>query len=435
MKKIFFVSLLIAFGTCGFSQEVLSLKSAIELALNNNYGILLSKQELAIAELNDHIGMAGMLPGIDASGSRNYQVNNTYQEYFDRPTREVDDARSNSLNAGIQLNWIVFDGFHMFVRKNKLEQILELTEAELRESMETTVAEVISAYYNIVVQKHMLDLYEDAMKISSERKRYSEAIYQIGSGSELSFLQASVDFNADSSNWLSQKLILDNSKTALNKTLSRNLASDFATLDEIPLRPDIDFETIVDQALQSNPEIQMARVNISIASLNIKESNSFFYPRLTFSTGYNYARSLSEVGLIQQNRNLGYYAGGSINFNIFDGFVNQRNSKVARIQEESAKMRFDETQLDIVSRIRNIYNDYITNIQLINLEKENIELAKRNFNIAQETYKLGALTDIELRETQNKMMDAEFRFRLAQYRSKTAETELLLLGGEILNYQ
>ena len=371
-----------------FSQDTLTLSDAIELGLENNYGISLARNKVAIAEINNHPGSAGMLPRADITGSRNYQVNNTYQEYFDGRIRESDDAKSNSFNAGIQVNWTLFDGFDMSIRKNRLDQMLKLSETDFRAQIENTVADIIVTYLNIVIQKRLVDVYFEAVEISAERKKFADARLTVGSGSELSFLQASVDLNADSAQWISQILELDNSKAALNSLLARDLNVDFVTEDDIPLRKDLMYEDLLERVLEVNPELLAARINVSIASLNIKETLSVMYPRINFNTGYNFNRSLSEVGILHRNRNMGYFAGVSLSYNLFNGLNTQRNIKIARISKETAHIEAEQTELDLNTRIRRIFNDYKTNLQLIQLETENLSLAIRNFQIAEEKYRL-----------------------------------------------
>ncbi len=426
-----FICLFISLCPVSFSQDTLWLSDAIDLALENNYGISLARNQLSIADINNHPGSAGMLPRVDVTGTRNYQVNNTYQEYFNGNIRESDAAKSNSFNSGMQLNWTLFDGFNMFIKKNRLEEMLKLGETQFRSRLENTVADIIVTYFNIVIQEKLVEVFHEAVNISAERKKFAAARLAVGSGSELSYLQASVDLNADSAAWIGQLLATDNSKAALNSLLCRDLNEDFIVGDDIPLRNDLIYDSLLLKVMDVNPELLAARINITIASLNIKEIMSVMYPRLNFNTGYSFNRSISEVGLMQRNRNLGYYAGVSLSYNIFDGLNTQRNIKIARIREESARIEAEQTELDVKTRIRRIFNDYETNLRLIQLETENMTLAIRNFHIAEEKFQLGSITDIELRETQKKMIDAETRFLLSQYRCKVAETELLLLSGEI----
>ncbi len=83
------------------------------------------------------------------------------------------------------------------------------------------------------------------------------------------------------------------------------------------------------------------------------------------------------------------------------------------------------------SELLRIYNDYLTNLQLVKFESDNRDLAVRNLEVAMEKYRIGAINDIDLRQTQQKLMDAETRYLLSQFRSKIAETELLRLSGQL----
>jgi outer membrane protein TolC len=123
--------------------------------------------------------------------------------------------------------------------------------------------------------------------------------------------------------------------------------------------------------------------------------------------------------------------GISLSYNIFDGFNTRNNIKAAKIREESAHAEFNQAELDIKSELLRIYNDYLTNLQLVKFESDNRALALRNLEVAMEKYRIGAINDIDLRETQQKLLDAETRYLLSQYRSKIAETELLRLSGQL----
>jgi len=155
------------------------------------------------------------------------------------------------------------------------------------------------------------------------------------------------------------------------------------------------------------------------------------YPKINVNTGYNFNKSESEIGFMMMNRNLGFVMGISLSYNIFDGFNTRNNIKVAKIREESAHAEFNQAELDIKSELLRIYNDYLTNLQLVRFESDNRALALRNLEVAMEKYRIGAINDIDLRETQQKLLDAETRYLLSQYRSKIAETELLRISGQL----
>jgi len=175
----------------------------------------------------------------------------------------------------------------------------------------------------------------------------------------------------------------------------------------------------------------LARSNIYISTLDKKSSMSLISPRINVNAGYSYNKSEAEVGFLTLNQNLGRAMGISLTWNLFDGFTKRNNIQSARIMEESARALFNQTELDMKSELLRIYNEYLTNLQLVKFEMDNKKLALRNFEVAMEKYRIGAINDVDLRQTQQKLMDAETRYLLSQYRSKMAETELLRMSGQL----
>lgn len=411
------------------SQDTLKIQDALIIAMENNFDIYLAMNDNRLADLSNNPGNAGMLPDLSVTGSRSMSVNNTEQRYFDGRERTSPNAKNNTISAGVALGWTLFDGFNMFIQKRKLEELENLSEIQLRAVVENTVAEVIQAYYAIITQEEMVSVYREAMGISAERKRIASAGVRIGSSSELSLLQASVDYNADSSALIQQQKMLQNAKIDLNRLLCRDLYTPFVVTGGIPVRTDLIFEKLWMNVQQENPEIRMARANLSMALLDEKGSKSSLYPRINLSSGYNFNKSESEVGIMQLNRNRGFSLGVNASYTIFDGFVQRQNRSRARILLESAQVQAEQMELEIKAHLQSLYNEYETNLQLSRFEKANVELAQRNLDIATEKYRIGSSNDIELRETQKKLMDAENRYLTALFRCKSSETELLRMSG------
>jgi outer membrane protein TolC len=82
--------------------------------------------------------------------------------------------------------------------------------------------------------------------------------------------------------------------------------------------------------------------------------------------------------------------------------------------------------------VQHAYNNYLLSIQLIAFEKENEKVAKENFDIANEQYKVGVITSIELRDAQLNLLNSQIRLLNAQYEAQINETELLRLTGELV---
>jgi outer membrane protein TolC len=433
LTSLGFLGLLIILPVKAFLQDTLQLQDAVIIALENNFEISLAENASKIADINNSLGNAGMLPQLDVTGARSFSVNNTYQKYYDGRERSSPNARNNNVSAGVALTWTLFDGFNMFIQKKKLDELQGMSEIQLQATVENTLADVITAYYAIATQQKLVDVYREAMAITSERKRIAEAGLRLGSSSELSLLQASVDYNADSSSYIQQVKILQNTKIELNRLLCRDLYTTFQINTEIPIRKDLIFEKLWQAVYDMNPEIRMSRTSLTLANLERKAANSNLYPRLNFSSGYNYSKSESEVGIMQMNRNMGFNIGVNAAYTIFDGFTQKQNRSKAQVNLESAKIEAEQTEMNVKALLQRLYNEYQTNLELSDFESQNVKLAQRNLEIATEKYRIGSANDIELRETQKKLMDAENRLLTAQYRCKSSETEILRMSGGLKN--
>src|SRR4051812_29621672 len=145
--------LLFAFFSCfGFSvsaQDTLTVEEAIATALNNNYDILLSKEDSASVAITNQYRNAVFLPTLNASTGLIYNINNQTQRFTDGSEKKRSGIKTNNLNAALNLNWTLFDGFRMFILRDRLDVATIQGNYTIRNQVINTVAEVINKYYDI----------------------------------------------------------------------------------------------------------------------------------------------------------------------------------------------------------------------------------------------------------------------------------------------
>ena len=124
------------------AQTTLSLKQAYELALENNFSIQIASNELEIAKRNNVIGNAGMLPSLNGVVNQDNQVVDTKQKFLNGAENNRDGAKSNSLNASVEMNWTLFNGMKMFATKRKLAEFEAMGKLRLKQQMENTLSRV-----------------------------------------------------------------------------------------------------------------------------------------------------------------------------------------------------------------------------------------------------------------------------------------------------
>lgn len=438
MKRIFYIFVAcISLSTSTVkAQQVYTLKSCLEDGLQNNYSLRITHNEQQMSKNNATLANAGYLPTLDLSAGYKGTVDNT--ETKSRATGETirnTGVFDQTANVGLNLNWTIFDGFNISTNYQRLKELERQGETNTRIAIEDFIATLSSGYYNFIQQKIRLENFRYAVSLSKERLRIVEARYHIGDFSRLDYQQAKVDFNADSAQYMKQQELLHSSRIQVNELMAnRNVNQIFITQDSvIDVRSDLNFQELWNSTLTTNASLLRADQNTTLAQLDYKKINSRNYPYLKLNTGYGYTFNKYDINATSRRGDLGFNAGVTVGFNIFDG--NRRREKQnASLMIKNTRLEKQELELALRSDLSNLWQAYRNNLELLNLERQNLVSAKENHEIAMERYMLGNLSGIEMREAQKSLLDAEERILSAEYSTKICEISLLQISGKITQY-
>lgn len=436
MKRNLVIILLFVFPLILSAQVVYDLKSCINLGLQQNYDIRITRNNQEISDNNMTIGNAGYLPTIDLSAGYSGTSNNTTQNLANGEQNKNNGINNQLLNAGVNLNWTVFDGFNIQTNYKKLKELQQMGELNTRLEIEYFIANLAAEYYNYIQQNIRLENLKYAVKLSKERLRIVEARYQIGDGSRLEMQQARVDFNSDSSQLIKQYEILYASRVSLNQMMAVDeVDQQIQTIDaKITFDEFLNQDDIWQKTLSSNTFLLLADKNKNLSVLDLKTAQSENYPYLRVNAGYGITKNMYNTGTIDNQRTLGLNYGVTLGFNLFNGSNSKRKQRNAKIEIENKELQYEQTILSLKADFANMWMAYKNNIDLTNLERENVETARENHEIAVERYKLGDLAGIELREAQNSLLAAEERLVKAEYDTKLCEISLMQISGQVVIY-
>ncbi|ALM48669.1 transporter [Flavobacterium psychrophilum] len=412
-------------------QDLLTPEKAVAIALENNYDIKLSKNDLKIDEQNVSLANAGLLPNLSGTFTQNNNQQYSKQIRADGTVQELDNARNNSMSYGVNLGWTIFDGFRMFARYDQLKELQKQGETELKLMVLNRVSDVMTTYFDLVQQQQMLTALDTAIVISKQRVTTADNRFKIGKAAKLEVLNAQVDLNTDQTNYLRQRESYQNTKTYLNELMARNLVLDFKVIDSVAIDDRLKLVDLMNLASGQNPQIQLALINKRVAELNLKQVKSSRYPQIGVSTGYIFNESESSLGFARENNSRGLNYGISASINIFNGFLQNRNEKIAKFQIDNSQILIDQQTQTVKSQLISAYQTYLTNLELVELEARNEDIAKQNLDITLEKYRIGTITQLEVRTAQLNYVNARTRNSSAQFQAKISEVSLKQLAGNI----
>ena len=435
MKKQIIVTLLCCAAGSLHAQQHYTLKSCLEIGLEKNYSIRMVRNEEQISKNNATVANAGYLPTLDLSAGFSGNINDT--ETTARATGEkakTTGVFDKTLNAGLNLNWTLFDGFKIQANYARLKELERQGETLTRIAIEDFIADLTAEYYNYIQQQIRLKNFHYAMSLSKERLRIVEERYIVGNFSRLDLQQARVDYNADRAQYMKQQEAVESSRISLNELMDNQISQDIVINDSIiDLNTLLSYEELWQSTLANNASLLRSEQGKKLADLEMKAVKSRNFPYLRLNAGYGYTLNKYEISANSRRDNLGLNFGVTMGFNLFDG-NRRRELKNARIAIENAKLQQADLRHTLEADLSNLWQAYQNNIEMLKLERENLIAAIENHEIASERYMLGTLAGIEMREAQKSLLDAEERILKAEYDTKMCEISLLQLSGKITKY-
>ncbi len=436
MNKKFVLPFLLLLTLSVKAQRQLTLEEAIATALQNNYDIQLSRNDSAVAALDYSYRNAIFLPRVNATAGTNWNNNNQKQTLADGTKREQRGVKSNNINAALNLNWTLFDGFKMFATRDKAEEFIRLGELGIKNHIINTVAVVINTYYDIVRQKQLLRAIEEQMSLSQERVKLAQYKLDIGVGAKPDVLQSKVDNNAQKALQLAQQSFIAQLKQQLNQAMNVKDAPPYDVADSIPINTALSLGDLQNGIDRTNPTLLITKKNIDIARLTLKERRAERFPTVSFNSVYNFTRTNNQTvinpfsPLFNQSRGLNYGLTAAIP--ILNNFTTKRQIRQAQLDIQYQQLVYENQQSQVNLAIVNAFIEYEQQKKALALEEENILLAKENVDIVQQVYRLNSITLIQLKEAERSLQDAYTRLITARYNTKLSETELLRLKGELV---
>lgn len=417
-------------------SPVYNLKTCLREGLENNYSLQIIRNNEQVSKNNNTLANAGYLPTLDLSAGYSGSLDNTNTKV--RATNDIEKTNGifdQSLNAGLNLNWVLFDGFSVKTTYRKLKELEQQGETNTRIAVEDLIAALTAEYYNYIQQMIRLKNFRYAVSLSKERLRIVEERYHIGNFSRLDYQQAKVDFNADSAMYMKQQELLHTSRIQLNELMACKDLDQPIKLEDSLIQVDagLVLDDLWNATLQTNASLLRAQQNNSLAQLDYKTVISRNYPYVRMNTGYGYTLNKYDMGTNIRRSNLGLNFGVTVGVNLFDGNRRRERSN-ARINIQNVKLEQENLEQSLKADLYNLWQAYRNNLQMLKLERENLVAAKENHEIAMERYMLGNLSGIEMREAQKSLLDAEERILSAEYDTKLCEISLMQISGKIMKY-
>ena len=433
--RIKFVFLSIIFSQASlFAQELITPEKAVALALENNYGIKLANTDVEVANNNAHILNSRHLPTLTGNAGATYNLDNTEAEFSDGSVTVLKQAESSRYNASIDLNYVLFDGLGRAYNYKQLKETQQLTKLQARETIENTILQLFTVYYNVAELAENNDAITETLAISKDRLIRAQYQFDYGQSTKLTVLNAEVDINNDSISLMNSKQQLQNYKRDLNFVLGNTITEDFNINTKVTFNTLYNKSALLEKAKINNVNLLQIDKSIEINTLGVHSQKSAYLPTVGLIGSYGWNKNNNNAAsFLAVSTATGFSGGLNLSWNLFDGGSTITRVKNAKINLEAQNIQKEQLIVSVERDFNNAWDDYQNKLSIYKLQEENIKTSQNNFNRTQEKFKFGQVNSIEFRQAQLNLLNAELSRNRAKYLAKLSEFQLLKLSGELLN--
>lgn len=421
-----------------FSQEELSAKKAVMVALENNFQMQIADKQVEIAEKNNKWSEAGLFPTVDLTAGYNHSiVDNTNNPFTFTPGL----IYNGQTNPGINVNWNLFSGFAVKITKDRLEQLEGQSNGNYSLILENTAYDVLLAYYDALFQDSQLENLKDIFELTKKQYEYEENKQELGQSNHLEVVQMRNQLLSDSINIMQQKVVRDNAYR--NMLLLMNVPEEELTGNDFPALVDslgvpldsFDKEELTEEITANNQNLKNQLINLELQKTNTELQRSFLYPTLTAQLGaspsFGNFRTLNGEEMNASTQQISYFANVSLRYSLFDNWKNKRAVEVSKINEEINEMNVQEMEKQLFANSQNLVDLYEIRNHLVNVSSENVAYAQQAYKMGLDRYNLGSINSIDLLQLRNSYLNAKLNYTNLLYQRIQTYLELYKLTGSL----
>lgn len=430
MKKCLFTVLMVLFAFSGLqAQEVaqLTLNESILYAIENNYVTKNARLETLISKATVKETTALGLPQINGSFNLDYNpmipvVFLPNQPPFGDPSNPSDviPARfgvNYSSGLGLTVSQMIFDG-SFFIGLRAAKTLTQLTDFDLVKAENDVVENVKKAYFGVLVNQERIRLAESNLSRIDSLLAETKALNEAGFAEKIDVSRIRVQRNNTYSQVERSRTAWEISKELLKIQMGMPLTIDIRITETLQeLNPRENLIQLMAEEGENRIELDQLNTRIELQNYDLKYNTSQYMPTINFNGNMRRSGAGNELSTVYDNVNWfsSSLVGLSMNIPIFDGL-----SKSARIQKnrytinQLENQRFylnDSFKSEIFSAKSSLKND----LNILDVQRENLQLAQEVFDIAKIKYQEGVGSNLEVIDADGALTEAEINYLAALY--------------------
>ncbi len=415
----------------GTNQAVLNLDHCIEMALENNIRLKISREQVIQSDAVVKETFTGYLPKVSGTAS--------YARLSKAPSMELPSmfpgmdpisaeiGNQDNFNASVNINQPLFTGGRIRAAHNMASEGRVAAQRDLEATQKDVVREVTQTYYGLLAAKKGVEAMDNAIELLEQFKTDLANAVEVGVKGEHELLAADVQL-------LNQKLSrrqalsrLQAAENALANLIGLPLNRSLVLEDQIPEPEDFaipSLDILSQRARTELPEIRAMESRLAAINSQVSIARAEQIPSLFAQAGYS-GQSTGVESLEWQDN---WTVSLALQWNIFDWGAGRQKKVQAESRYRQLQLGLEELRNTMEFVVRNSYQSLIDAAEALDISRRSVEQSKRAYEVTNDHYQQGMVPNSELLSAQNSRMQSQISFyaALSEYHSQRADLEYLI---------
>lgn len=442
-KKIGWLMLLatIFISVESFAQQQnytnLALKDVLQIALNTNHEIKKAQLDVENGMYKTKEVRASALPRVDGSGGLTHnpllQQSALPGDFFGQPGTTVLVALGQkwNTNIGVSVSQVLFNQ-SVFAGLKAAKTAQELFELQSTLTEDAVIEQVTSVYYAVLILQKKIDVVDTTINNTQKTLAIATTQYENGLIKEVDKKRLMVAV----SNLKSQRQQLQNELDILINQLK--LIAGIPVGESLTLAKTESFkekETLPENIdISKRTEMVLLETQQKLLQIELQATKAGRYPTLTLAGSYSYQGLSNEFPYIAGDQ-ANWFDVASIGLNlkipIFSGFATSSKIQQSKIANQKIKEDIALTTNQLNFAVANAKNQIENSLITLNIQKENVELAREVASSIKVNYNNGLANLNDLLSSETSLTESENNYLMAMLNYKIAEIELIKASGNL----
>jgi outer membrane protein TolC len=404
-------------GTVTAQPLPLSLKDAVERALQNNLGLLLQEESASAARGARWRALADLLPDVSGTvGERRPVIN---LEAFGFQVKPSIVGPFNVFDARVFLSQPIVDVSALnSARAASLN--LKAEQYGIKSARDLVVLVAVNLYLEAVAADSRVEMTRAQQDTAEALFKQAQDLKASGIVAGIDVLRAQVQLQTQRQRLIAAENDSQKLKLQLARAIGLPVGQPITVADKIPYAPlpGLTLEDALSRAFSTRPDYLAAQSRLQAAEASRRAANAALFPSLHFDGDFG------TIGQTVDTAHSTYTLGATVRVPVFDG----GRTAARRIETEAALRQREAEVADFKSRVeydvRSAFLDVRAAEQQLQAAQSNVQLASDELQQARDRFAAGVASNIEVTQAQESVAAASETYIAALYAHNVAKASL-----------